>query len=402
MISANRMSLAAGFFIFLLTGTVYTQVTSRLPAVKAQTGITDADLGLALMCMGAGSLCGFLTVNLVLKIMQVRTLLKIAATAFMLLCLCIAFAHNRMQILVLFALWGYACSYLDVGMNTHGIYLEMKLQRPCLASMHACYSLGCLLGSLLGSGFAFLAVPLWLNYVLLCVVLLLLLILLQGSLLPDPPAAAEADPTDPSAASDQASPAVKGAGLKRGFPYFVAFCGLMGLLSYTAEGSVAEWGSIVLHQAKAAPEGTAALAYGVFALFMAAARLCSDHLRSRLGDRLMIAGGALIAFVAMLVVILSPSPYLCLAAYALMGIGLAPIFPIALSNAGRSSVPPKTATAIVSLVGYSGLLVVPPLLGFLAEHFGLERALLLPLAAVAVIMAGSLAFKGRKQAGRKA
>ncbi len=388
MLSSNRMSLAAGFFIFLSTGTVYTQVTARLPAIKAQTGISDADVGLALMCLGAGSLCGFLTVSLILRRIQVRTLLKISSAAFMLLCLGISLACNRTQLLILFVLWGYACSYLDVGMNTHGIYLEMKLQRPCLASMHACYSLGSLLGSLLGAGFAFLGVALWLNYALLCAVLLLILLMLQGSLLPDPvPPAAEPEET-------AAAPIPAG---RSAFPYFVFFCGLMGLLSYTAEGSVAEWGSIVLHQAKSAPEGTAALAYGVFSLFMASARLCSDHLRSRLGDRLMIAGGASLAFTALLIVICSPSPYVCLAAYALMGVGLAPVFPIALSNAGRSSVPPKTATAIVSFVGYSGLLVVPPVLGFLAEHFGLERALLLPLAAVAVVLLGSLAFAGRKK-----
>lgn len=396
----DRGSLFAGFFFFLFTGTIYTQLTARLPAVKAQSGITDADVGVALMCMGGGSLLGFFTVNWVLKHLQVRQLLRLAAPAFLLGAIAISLAQSALQIFVIFAVWGYACAYLDVAMNTHGIYVEVASGRPCLSSMHACYSAGCLVGSLLSSVFAFLDISLTVNLLILAAVLLVFFAFFAGHLLPDPVKQDSSDkdssPADPSSA-DPAAQAGPKAGKKYFIPYFVVFCGLMGMFSYTAEGSVAEWGSIVLHQAKHASEGTAALAYGVFACFMAAARFGCDHLRSRFGDRNMIFAGGTLAFIAMAVVILSPSPIVCLVAYALMGIGLAPVFPIAISNAGRSKdVQPKVATAIVSLVGYSGLLVIPPFLGFLAQHFGLERALLLPLCAITIVIAGGFAFEGSR------
>ncbi|MBO8415212.1 MAG: MFS transporter [Proteobacteria bacterium] len=416
MAKSEHRSLFAGFFFFLFTGTIYTQLTARLPAVKAQSGITDADVGVALMCMGGGSLLGFFTVGWVLRRLQVRQLLRLAAPAFLLGAIALALAQSALQIFVIFAFWGCACAYLDVSMNTHGIYVEVKSGRSCLSSMHACYSAGCLIGSLLGSAFAFLHISLIVNLLILAVVMLGFYAFFAGHLLPDPqkPESSDSADSDESASAAAEDPAAttqaEAAGAeaeaapkkKSLIPYFVVFCGLMGMFAYTAEGSVAEWGSIVLHQAKHASEGTAALAYGVFACFMAAARFCCDHLRSRFGDRNMIFAGGILAFIAMAVVILSPSPVICLIAYALMGVGLAPVFPIAISNAGRSkNVPAKTATAIVSLVGYSGLLVIPPLLGFLAQHFGLERALLLPLCAIAVVIAGGFAFKGRRHRPNK-
>ena len=391
---ASRHFIFAGFFMFLFTGIIYTQVTSRLPAVKAQTGISDADVGIALMCMGGGSLAGFLTVNLVLRHLQVRTLLQIAAVLFLSICIIMAMAENALQLFVLFALWGWDCAYLDVCMNTHAIYVEMKAQKPCMSTMHAGYSAGCLIGSALGSLFAFMGVPLLVNFCCAGAILLTLLAYFSRALLPDP--------LKPAAPNNQSSEEAAPAAPRRFVPFFVVFCGLMGLFSYTAEGSVAEWGSLVLHEAKHASEGTAALAYGTFALFMAAARFGCDHLRARIGDRKIIIGGGAMAFCALSLVIVTDSPYICLIAYAFMGIGLAPVFPTAISNAGkRRDVSPKAATAAVSLVGYAGLLIVPPCLGFLAAHVGLEMALLLPLTAVGIVIAGAFAFEDKKVKWRR-
>ena len=76
----------------------------------------------------------------------------------------------------------------------------------------------------------------------------------------------------------------------------------------------------------------------------------------------------------------SPWPVVRLVGYALMGLGLAPVMPVVLRRAGSSGrMSPKAASAVVSLFGYSGLLVVPPALGFVTRHAGLATALLIPL-----------------------
>ena len=384
-----RKTVFTGFYSYLLTGIIYTLIMSRLPAIKAQTGLSDADVGVALMCLGGGSIVGFLTVNWLLHHLQVRTLLSYAAFCFMGVGMLLTLAQSKWQLFALFVLWGYACSYLDVAMNTHSLYIEMFTKRPYMSSMHAGYSGGCLLGSAIGAAFAFFLVPVWLNFALIALILCGIFILLRSALLPDPQSVREQDDLKENAAR------------KRHYiPVFIFLCGLMGMFSYTAEGSVAEWGSLVLHEAKQASEGVAALAYGVFALFMASTRLFCDHLRARTGDKALLLIGTSIALCGMILVMWTHLPYVCLIGYAIMGVGLAPVFPLVLSNAGRyPGVSPKVATATVSFIGYTGLLVIPPALGFLAHHFGLERALFLPLGAILLVMLGSLCFKGRAQKG---
>lgn len=392
-------SLVAGFFCCMSCGVVYTQIMSRLPAVKAQTGISDADVGLALMFLGCGSLAGFLTVNVILRYMQVKTLLTASVWGFALVCLCLSLVTHRETLFALFALWGYVCSYLDVTMNTHGIFLEHKREKPCLSSLHACYSMGCLVGSGIGSAFAFAGVSLFVNCLIITLLICAVMWLLKGYLLPDPECMADKAAPQPEELQEPGNTKKSG---KFFIPWFLLFCGLMGMFSYCAEGSVAEWGSIVLYQVKGASEGVSALAYGSFALFMAICRFGGDHVRARIGDFRIVLAGGIIALCGMCLVLFTDSPALCLTGYVFMGIGLSPVFPVALSNAGRyTRLPAKVSSAIVSFVGYAGLLVIPPAIGFLAQHFGLERALYLPFAAICIVIAGSFVFWYRKRSQRQ-
>ena len=60
-----RASTIACLFYFLCSGLVYSQVTSRMPALKEQTGVDPAGIGLALMCLGIGSIGGFITIGII-------------------------------------------------------------------------------------------------------------------------------------------------------------------------------------------------------------------------------------------------------------------------------------------------------------------------------------------------
>ncbi|MBR6673709.1 MAG: MFS transporter, partial [Mailhella sp.] len=108
----------------------------------------------------------------------------------------------------------------------------------------------------------------------------------------------------------------------------------------------------------------------------------------------LLLSGSSIAFVGMLTVLLSPWAALCLFGYALMGLGLAPIVPIFFSRAGNTpGITPGKASAIVSFMGYSGVLVFPPSLGWLAHHAGLGTALCVIPVLCAVLMGGSWFFR---------
>ena len=124
-------------------------------------------------------------------------------------------------------------------------------------------------------------------------------------------------------------------------------------------------------------------------------RLTGDRLRNNFGDFAVGTAGATLALVGMLTVLTASSWSVCLIGYAMMGLGQAPIVPIAFSRAGAiKGVSTARATSLVSLLAYAGLLFAPPAFGLSAEHFGLHTA----LCAVPVLltfMLGLTIFLGR-------
>jgi fucose permease len=86
-------------------------------------------------------------------------------------------------------------------------------------------------------------------------------------------------------------------------------------------------------------------------------------------------------------------PVVALAGFACAGAGFSIIFPTALSAAGRTGdMATGPALAAVTTAAYTGFLVGPPFIGFLAELTGLGYALyvIVALSAAVVIFAGAV------------
>lgn len=362
-------------FFFLCAGVAYGQFTARIPAIKAHAGINDADLGLVLLAYGAGSIAGFLGAPLLLKRLPSRCMLVASALGLLLALTGTALAPAFFSLCCVAALFGLATAIFDVCMNVQAMLLERVTHRCRMAAMHACYSIGGFLGSMSGSAFAFANIGIFFNFLSIFLGLTPLVFVSGRHLLPD----VRAQETKKA---------------RRKIPFFIIFCGLMALGAFIAEGSSAEWGGLLLKDVKGAEAGTAALCFAALSAPMAFARLTEDRLRERFGDFVLLLAGGLLAFAGLGLVLLSPWPWLCLSGFALTGLGLSPMMPIVISRAGaHGSLPPASASALVSLLGYGGLLVVPPSLGWLAQHFGLETAMLVPLAVCAALTCGSVRFR---------
>ena len=370
-----QASVLGCLFFFLCAGIVYGLFSSRLPAIKAQTQADEAQIGLALLSLGVGSVIGFIGASPLLRLIQSRTMLKAISAALLLVLMLIGFSFSIAMLYAACFLFGFCTALFDVCMNTQAILLEIKTRHAYMSVMHAFYSVGCLSGSSIGALFASLDITVYINYALSVIALFFFWHFASSHL-----------HADIQAASHEKK--------KYNIPPFIIFCGLMALCAFISEGSVAEWGGIFLHTVKGADEGVSALSFGVFSALMAFARLFGDRMREYFGDFPLLFGGTIAASAGMYIVLESPWPTVCLIGYSFMGLGLAPVMPIVLSRAGASGlIPPNDASAIVSLFGYSGLLIVPPTLGFLANNIGLDKALLLPLALCLLLVGGSFAFK---------
>jgi MFS family permease len=159
-----------------------------------------------------------------------------------------------------------------------------------------------------------------------------------------------------------------------------------------SEGAVNDWAAIYLDHEAGASEGTAAGGLAAFSLTMGIGRLAGDGLTQHLGAARLARGGAALAVAGMGGALLARNPAAAIAGYAIAGIGLSTLFPLALRAAAERGESPGPAVAAVSALGYVGFIAGPPAIGGLAELVGLRSALLLVVAclALAALLSGAV------------
>ncbi len=274
-----------------------------------------------------------------------------------------------------FVLIAIGSSAMDVSMNAQGIALDQRGERPIFASFHAAFSFGAMAGAGAGSVAAGVGLAPDLHFAIAGALLALLLLAARRGLLP-----ATTDASPEGALFARPSRALAGLGA-------LAFCALL------AEGSVSDWSAILLDRETDAGPSLAALGLAAFSLTMGCGRLAADPLAGRWGRVAVVRAGALLAFAGLALALATASAPIGIAGFALMGAGLAGLFPLALSAAGDMDGPAAPALAAVATSGYGAFIAGPALIGLISEATSLPAAL--SLVGVLCLAAAALARSTR-------
>ncbi len=389
--SAARLALTA---FFAVDGFLFAAWVVRIPDVRAQVAASHSALGLALLCVSAGAVA---TMPLVGRLCVRYGSRPVTVASLTLLALAVplpAHTHSVASLGAVLLLFGAGYGAANVAMNSAAVDLVAQLRRPVMPSFHAGYSLGGLLGAAVGGLLAGVLTTAW--ALALGGLLGLAVTAAAGAVLLRTPAAA---PHTPPAGRSTAAPTATG---RRGLPHarlLVLLLGLTALCTAYGEGALADWATLHLTDDVHASAGLAAAGYATYALAMTAGRVSGTWLSVRLGQRRLMLAGGLTAGAGMLLAALVPSVPAALAGFVLVGLGLANLFPLAIAQAGAAGGPRGVATA--STLGYAGMLIGPPVIGFLADASSLPTAL--TTVAAAAVLAGLLALAvggGRRGAAR--
>ena len=335
----------------------------RIPAVKEQTGASASTLGLALLGVSAGAvitmtltgrLCRRYGSHLVTVVCAVLLSVSVALPAL---------THSALALGAVLLVFGAAYGGINVAFNSAAVDLVAALGRPIMPSFHAAFSLGGMIGAGLGALVAGSLSPVR-HLTGLAVVALLVTAVAGRALM-------RCEPLTPA---DGGRPA-EGSGPRRDrrTRALVAVFGLIALCTAYGEGALADWGALHLEQDLDASPGAAAVGYLCFALAMTVGRLSGTTLLERLGRTRTILVGGSTAAAGMLLGALAPYLWAALLGYAVTGLGLANLFPVAVERAGALAGPSGVATA--STLGYGGMLLGPPAIGFMADWYSLPAAL---------------------------
>ncbi|WP_411576903.1 MFS transporter [Streptomyces sp. SCSIO ZS0520] len=388
---------------FALDGFVFAGWVVRIPAIKEQTGASVSALGLALLGVSAGAV---LTMTLTGRLCARYGSHRVTAACGVLLPLSVALpplTHSALALGLVLLLFGAAYGGINVAMNSAAVDLVRALGRPVMPSFHAAFSLGGMAGAGLGSLVAGELTPTR-HLSALAAAGLLITALAAPSLRPsEPPGPPPADAQPrPATAPERTTtaPAPRGglpSGRARSTPKdrsvrgVVLVLGLVALCTAYGEGALADWSALHLEQDLGAHPGVAAAGFSCFALAMTLGRLSGRALLERFGPTRTVVGGGALASAGMFLGALAPSTAAVFAGFAVTGLGLANIFPVAVERAGALAGPSGVATA--STLGYGGMLLGPPAIGFMAGWFSLPVALtsVAALAALAAVIAAAAA-----------
>ncbi|MEU0944402.1 MFS transporter [Streptomyces canus] len=380
--SLTRLRIALTVF-FALDGFVFAGWVVRIPAIKEQTGASASALGLALLGVSAGAV---ITMMLTGRLCRRYGTHRVTVVCAVLLSLSVALpplTHSAPALGAVLLVFGAAYGSINVAFNSAAVDLVGVLRRPIMPSFHAAFSLGGMLGAGLGGLVAGGLSPTW-HLIGLTVIGLLVTAVAGRTLLRiEPPTPTQEKPEQRPAPHSPGGPAPTPP-RTRGL---VVTFGLIALCTAYGEGALADWSALHLEHDLEATPGVAAVGYSCFALAMTIGRLTGTRLLERLGQTRTLVGGGTTAALGMLLGALAPSVWAALLGFMITGLGLANLFPVAVERAGRLAGP--DGVAIASTLGYGGMLLGPPAIGFMADWFSLPAALtsVAALAATAAVIA---------------
>jgi predicted MFS family arabinose efflux permease len=362
---AGRVRVLCGFAAF---GAFWGAWGATLPAVQSHAGVDDGELGLALLCIGAGALASMRLAGTLVDRWGAPAL-PAALAAFAAAAALPGLATSTAGLCAALLVLGATSGAVDVAINAEGVRSEAATGRPVLSLAHGSFS-ACVVAGSLAAG-ALRAAGAGPQLVL---ALVGLVVATMAAALLRAPAAAGPRP------SARAS-------LRR-LPRMLVILGGLCALAFFVENAWQSWGAVHLESDLDASPALGALAPALFAGAAAISRLGGHGLAGRVSELTLLRAGAALGAAGTLLGALAPGAALALVGVVVAGAGISICAPVLFSVAGRGAdeAVRGAAVSIVTTIAYLGFLVGPAAVGLLASATAL-RTSLAAVAGVAVVLA---------------
>lgn len=370
-----RRARRAVALVFAVHGAVTGNFATRIPWIRDHLSLEAGELGIALAFPAIGAALAMPLAGRVAHRLGSRAALRLLLALW---CASLALPALSPALPVLctaLLAYGAASGLADVAMNALGVETEERIGRPIMSGLHGMWSAGALAGSAVGTLAAHAGIDARPHLGIASAVLTVLGLLVCGGVLDLRPRAEEHPP--PRFARPPRAALVIGA---------VGFCAVF------AEGASLEWSAVYLRDVVGSGAGLAAACTTAFSCAMAAARFAGDATVRRFGPVRTVRAGGVLACAGGLSVVGTSHAVPVIAGFALLGLGIAVVVPLAFAAAARSGPEPSQAIAGVATITYTSGLIAPSAIGQVADATSLTVSfgLVTVLAAVLAAAAGAL------------
>ena len=374
--SKQRIALSIYFF---LVGFCFASWASRIPSIKTNFGLNEAELGNLLLAMPISSLIGLPISGWLVSKFNSRNPMFIAFVLHVISLVLIGFADKIGWLFLAVSLFSFSMRIVNISINTQSLMVQKNYTKKINGSFHGLWSFGGLMGVLFSTLLVKYHIPMKEHFIYVAIFSLLSAIVAYPYLI----------------RNDKVTTGNK---LIFGKPdKFILYLGLMVFFAAICEGGMFDWSGVYFKEVVGAEIFT--LGYLIFMTFMALSRFFSDKVVDQIGMKKTYLIGASIVTIGILIVILLPYFWPVLFGFSIVGIGVAAVFPMTFTLAGNSKkYSPGMALSIISTYGIVGMLIGPPLVGYLAHMFNLKYAFILFIfSGLMLIPLSQLVFKEMKE-----
>jgi MFS family permease len=370
----HRWSIGSYFFV---AGITFASWASRIPDIKVKLNLNDAELGGILFALPAGSMVSLPISGFLVAKLGSRTVMLMAALCYPLLLSFLATTDSPFILATLLFFFGLLGNMMNISVNTQAVAVEELYNKSIMASFHGIWSLAGFFGAAVGTLMISLGFDPLKHFIIIAITMMLIAFFMKFGRMPKD-------------------------ALLGNQPLFVKpdmvllKLGLISFCCMAAEGTMFDWSGIYFQKIVQAPKSLVTLGYSAFMGTMALGRFLGDGLVLRYGRKEILQGSGFLIAAGLLIAVFFPTLIFATLGFLLVGFGVSSVVPIVYSQAGKSEkMSPGMALAAVSSIGFLGFFIGPPLIGFVAEAFGLQWSfgIIALLGFGTTILAGITKFK---------
>lgn len=350
--SKHRIFLSLFFF---LSGFCFASWASRIPTIKTNFGYNEAELGTILLFMPISSLMGLPLSGWLVSRYDSRIPLTGGFLLLSLATISIGFAPTTAWLIASISLLSFSFRILNISLNTQAIHLQKQFERKINGSFHGLWSTGGIAGVGFSTLLVGMEVAMDIHLSIVAVIVLLTTVYGQQYLLRN----------DRAASGNRLI-------LGKPDPYIV-YLGLIVFFAAVCEGGMFDWGGVFFKEVVRVDIFT--WGYLFFMICMALSRFASDRVAEMIGMPKTYIISAVLVMCGIFLPVVFPYFWPSLVGFGLVGLGTAAIIPMTFTLAGHSKkYSPGMAISIIATYSIVGMLIGPPLIGYLAHAFGLRLA----------------------------
>jgi len=356
-ITKNKHRIYLSLFFFM-SGFSFATWASRIPTIKMAFGFNEAELGTILLAMPIGSLIGLPISGWLVSKYNSRVPLAVGYGLNAVALAIIGFSQNTFSLVVAVVLFAFTTRIFNISVNTQAITLQKQFSQKIIGSFHGFWSTGGIAGVAFSTLLLTYNVSLHMHLLIVAIMCLVITcysyqFLLKGD------------------RSEKGNKIIVG----KPDPY-ILYLGFIIFFAAICEGGMFDWSGIYFQEVLHVEIFT--YGYLIFMTFMAASRFLSDLIISRIGMPATFLMCAFLVVSGISLAIIVPQFWPAMIGFSMVGFGTAAVVPMSYALAGASSkYSPGMAISIIATYAITGMLLGPPIIGYLAHAFGLRVAFII-------------------------